>query len=265
MRTRVFTTQFAKMSCGFRLYHFTNELHELHNYGIRGKVLSWIQAFLGNRSQRVVIDGEESDSIPVNSGVPQGSVLGPILFLAYINDLPDGISSQVCLFADDTALYLTIKGEENSSALQKDLDLLSVWEKKWDMQFNPSKCQVVQVTGFKSPIKSEYILHGQVLETVTCARYLGVDTRSNISWTSHIDPVVGNANRSLGYIRRNIKSKNQEVRESAYNTLVRPQLEYASAVWDPHTKDHISKIEMVQRRAARWTTSNFDRRASFCN
>ena len=88
--------------------------------------------------------------------VPQGSVLGPILFLAYINDLPDGISSQVCLFADDTALYLTIEGEEDSSALQKDLNSLSGWEKKWDMQFNPSKCQVVQVTGSKRPIKSEY-------------------------------------------------------------------------------------------------------------
>ena len=82
-------------------------LRKLHQYGIRGKVLSWIQTFLGNRSQWVVIDGEESDSIPVNSGIPQGSVLGPILFLAYMNDLPDEISSQVRLFADDTTLYLT--------------------------------------------------------------------------------------------------------------------------------------------------------------
>lgn len=237
-------------------------LWKLHQYGIRGKVLSWIRAFLGNRSQRVVIDGEESDSIPVNSGVPQGSVLGPILFLAYINDLPDGISSQVRLFADDTALYLTIKSDEDSLALQNDLNALSVWESKWDMQFNPSKCQVVQVTGSKKPLKSEYILHGQVLETVTCARYLGVDISSNIKWNSHIDRVVGNANRSLGYIRRNIKCKNRDVRESAYNTIVRPQLEYASAVWDPHTKEHISKIEMVQRRAARWTVGNFDNRAS---
>ena len=224
----------------------------------------WIQAFLGNRSQQVVIDGEESDSIPVNSGVPQGSVLGPILFLAYINDLPGGISSQVRLFADDTALYLTIKGEEDSSALQKDLDTLSVWESKWDMQFNPSECQVVQVTGSKSkkPINSEYILHGQVLETVTCARYLGVDVSSTLSWNSHIDRVVNNANRTLGYIRRNIKCQNTDVRESAYNTLVRPQLEYASAVWDPHTKERISKIEMVQRRAARSTLRNFDHQAS---
>ena len=85
-------------------------LWKLHQYGIRGNALTWIQVFLGNRSQQVVIDGEESDSIPVNSGVPQGSVLGPILFLAYINDLPGGISSQVRLFSDDTALYLTIQG-----------------------------------------------------------------------------------------------------------------------------------------------------------
>ena len=208
--------------------------------------------------------GEESDSIPVNSGVPQGSVLVPILLLAYINDLPEEICSQVRLFADDTALYLTIKGEEDSTALQKDLDTLSVWESKWDMQFNPSKCQVIQVTGAKSPYKSEYryILRGQVLETVTCARYIGVDISSNLSWSSYIGCVAGNANRSLGYIRRNIKSKGKDVRESAYNTIVRSQLEYASAVWDPHTKEHISKIEMVQRRAACWTFGNFDNRAS---
>ena len=120
---------------------------------------------------------------------------------------------------------LTIKGEEDSSALQKDLDTLSVWESKWDMQFNPSKCQVVQVTGSKSPYKSEYILHGQVLETVTCARYLGVDISSNISWSSHIGRVVGNANRSIGYIHRNIKIKSKDVRKSAYYTIVRLQLE----------------------------------------
>ena len=133
-QTDVILLDFSK---AFDKVNHSKLLWKLHNYGIRGKVLSWIQAFLGDRSQRVVIDGEESDSIPVNSGVPQGSVFGPILFLTYINDLPDGISSQVRLFADDTALYLTIKGEEDSSALQKDLDLLSVWEKKWDMQFNP--------------------------------------------------------------------------------------------------------------------------------
>ena len=124
-------------------------------------MLSWIRAFLGSRSQRVVIDGEESESIPVTSGVPQGSVLGPILFLVYINDLPDEVRSQVRLFADDTTLYLTLESEDDSSTLQSDLDILSAWESRWDMEFNPSKCQVVHVTGskLKKPIKTDYLLH----------------------------------------------------------------------------------------------------------
>ena len=130
-------------------------LWKLHQYGIRGHVLDWVRAFLWSRSQRVVIDGEESGSIPVTSGVPQGSVLGPILFLIYINDLSNEVCSQVWLFADDTALYLTSKSEDDSSTLQNDLNILSAWETRWDMGFNPSKCQVVHVTGSKKPVKKE--------------------------------------------------------------------------------------------------------------
>ena len=121
-------------------------LWKLHQYGIRGNALSWIRAFLGNRSQTVVLEGEESESVPVTSGVPQGSVLGPIMFLVYINDLPEELSSQVRLFADDTAVFLTVGGSEEEKVLQKDLDRLSVWESQWDMEFNTSKCQVVRVT-----------------------------------------------------------------------------------------------------------------------
>ena len=209
-----------------------------------------------------MIVGEESESIPVTSGVPQGSVLGPILFLIYINDQPDEVYSQVRLFADDTALYLTMESEDSSSTLQSDLDILSMWETRWDMEFNPSKCQVVHVAGSKRPVKRDYILHGQVLESVTCAKYLGVDISGSLTWNSHIDRITGSANRTHGFVRPNIKTKMSKVRETAYNTLVRPQLEYASVVWDPHNKKRISQIEQVQRRAARWTVSNFDRKAS---
>ena len=93
---------------------------------------------MGNRTQSVVLDGEESDSVPVTSGVPQGSVLGPILFLIYINDLPDLITSKVRLFADDTAVYLTVESPSDGQVLQKDLDTLSGWESRWDMEFNPT-------------------------------------------------------------------------------------------------------------------------------
>ena len=117
-----------------------------HHYGIRGDTLKWIKDFLDNRKQAVVINGINSEKIPVSSGVPQGSVLGPILFLAYINDLPEQVKSRVRLFADDTALYLAISSTTESEVLQTDLAILEQWEKMWDMQFNPSKCQVLQIT-----------------------------------------------------------------------------------------------------------------------
>ena len=94
------------------------------------------------------------------------------------------------------------------------------WETRWDMEFNPSKCQVVHVTGSRKTVKTDYVLHGQVMESVPCARYLGVDISSGLTWNSHIDRVTANANRTLGFIRRNIKAKMPKVREAAYNTLL---------------------------------------------
>ena len=238
-------------------------LYKLHDYGIRGPILSWIRAFLGGRTQTVVLEGESSDTIPVTSGVPQGSVLGPILFLVYINDLPESITSQVRLFADDTAVYLTITDKDtDGTTLQSDLDKLQEWSRKWDMSFNPSKCQVIQATKARVPIPTSYSLHGQTLKTVSSARYLGVDIASSLSWNTHVDRVASTANRTLGFLKRNIKSKSPYIRKCTYQTLVRPQLEYASSVWDPHTRSNIDKLEMVQRRAARWTLGDYSRYSS---
>ena len=145
-------------------------------------------------------------TVTVTSGVPQGSVLGPVLFL--INDLPENIESQVRLFAYDTALYLAREGADDSSVLQQDFDRLSRWEIDWDMEFNPSKCQVVQVTGSRNPISASlYRLHGEILETVSCAKYLGVDITSNLSWSSHVDTITNSANKTLGFIKRNVRQK----------------------------------------------------------
>ena len=114
-------------------------LLKLHFYGIRGNTQNWIKDLLDNRNQSVLLNGSTSDSIPVSSGFLQGSVLGPILFLAYINDLPDQVRSRVRLFADDTAMYLALDRQDKSEILQKDLESLAKWEKLWDMSFNPSK------------------------------------------------------------------------------------------------------------------------------
>ena len=155
-------------------------LWKLHQYGIRGNALSWIRAFLGDRSQTVVLEGEESGSVPVTSGV----------------------------FADDTAVYLTVGGSDDGTVLQNYLDRLSMLESQWDMEFNPSKCQVVRVTTARKAINTVYRLHGQVLDVVSSAKYLGVDISGGLSWNSNIDRITGNANRTLGYIKRNIKTKN---------------------------------------------------------
>jgi len=240
-------------------------LLKLYNYGVRGQSLRWIKSFLDNRSQSVVLNGTSSSAIPVSSGVPQGSVLGPLLFLAYINDLPQNIQSTVRLFADDTAIYATIRSATDSVTLQNDLKRLEKWELEWDMEFNPSKCQVIHATKRKHPIPTQYFLHGIKIESVTSAKYLGVDIASNLSWDDHINRSTKKANQTLGFLRRNIKVKSQPVKSLAYQTLVRPQLEYGSEVWSPHNHNQIYQIESVQRRAARWITSNYETTASVTN
>ena len=118
-------------------------LHKLEHHGIRGNINRWIASFLCNRTQAVVVDGESSTHIDVESGIPQGSVLGSSLFLLYINDMPERIKSTVRIFADDTIAYLIISSDKDSSDLQNDLDKLALWETKWKMSFPPDKCNVL--------------------------------------------------------------------------------------------------------------------------
>ena len=190
----------------------------------------------------MILERDCSEEVPVTSGVPRGSVLGPILFLIYINDLPDKFKPQVRLFADDRAAYLAITKLVDSKQSQADLDILQVWEITWDMQFNPSKCQVIHITRSRSPLPTKYTLHGETLEEVASARYLGVDIANDLSWKTHISRITNTANKSLGFLRRNLRTQNSSIRENAYKDIVRPQLEYPAPVWDPHTKDDIHKV-----------------------
>ena len=179
-------------------------LYKMDYYGVRGTTLSWIQAFLSNRKQEVVLEGSHSDRADVLSGVPQGTVLGPLLFLAYINDLPDSLKcSDARLFADDSLLYLTVNGAKENEQLQEDLSALEEWERVWQMSFNPSKCSVIRITPGKKKSKkvfqSTYKLHNQVLEVTDASKYLGVKVTDDLTWSSHITEVAGKANRTLGF------------------------------------------------------------------
>ena len=195
-------------------------LHKLHHYGIRGKTNRWIKSFLSERTQSVVVDGESSPSVDVQSGVPQGSVIGPCLFLFYINDMPLGIESTVRLFADDTIAYLTITSKADHNTLQQDLDKLAQWEVTWKMVFHPDKCQVLTISRKNVTSYYQYTLHGHVLEHVTSAKYLGINITSDLRWGEHIAKVCNKANRTIGFLRRNLNISSTEVKENAYKTLV---------------------------------------------
>ncbi|KAL8609731.1 hypothetical protein ACOMHN_042770 [Nucella lapillus] len=238
-------------------------LRKLHHYGVRNNTLGWIQSFLSGRIQQVVLEGEHSSPSPVLSGVPQGTVLGPLLFLTYINDLPDVVKdSNTRLFADDALLYRNVCSAKEQSLLQADLDRLAEWENTWQMSFNAGKCNTLHVSpGRDLSFRSAYTLHEQTLEAVSSAKYLGVSMAKDLTWTKHVEMVAAKGNRTVGFLRRNLKDCTTEVRKATYTTMVRPTLEYASTVWDPHTRQDIDLLEKVQKRAARFACNCYFERA----
>ena len=231
-------------------------LHKLDHYGIRGSTLKWISSFLHGRSQRVVCNGCTSSSVSVTSGVPQGTVLGPLLFLIYINDLPKCVSSHCALFADDCLLYRKINNKEDHQILQHDLHNLELWANKWLMSFNVSKCEVLRIS-LRNALEFSYILYNFPLHIVSEARYLGVIIDSKLNFNKHTDVICKKANSALSFLRRNLLSCNSKIKSDAYLMYVRPILEYAICSWSPHSRRNIDKLEAVQRRAARFVLGNY--------
>jgi hypothetical protein len=228
-------------------------------YGIRGNLLTWTSDFLSKRTQQGLIDGQASSTAQVTSGVPQGSVLGPLLFLIFINDMPEcATRSTTRLFADDSVLYKRISSPADSKLLQDDLDSLARWETRWMMQFNASKCQLLRITKNRKPIQASYSIHNHELELVDSAKYLGVHIDSKLNFNKHVDTIVKKANSTRAFLSRNISHCGRKIKSTSYKTFVRPIVEFASSSWDPHTQRNTKKIEQVQRSCARFVTGNYD-------
>ena len=237
-------------------------LHKLQSYGIRGKLHSWIASFLCNRLMKVVVDGESSSETKVMSGVPQGTVLGPLLFLVHINDLPDHVTSSVRLFADDCLLYRQIKTEKDQLELQKDLSNLENWANTWGMKFNAKKCYILTISD-KGKSKF-YQLNSYILKSVENNPYLGILFDNNLKWSTHIDNVSKKASSSLGFVMRNLRKCPQECKKTAYIALVRSTLEYGAVIWDPPLEKDIYKLEKINRKAARFITGDFRSKTPGC-
>jgi hypothetical protein len=229
-------------------------LSKLKQYGISGNLLKWFTSYLTNRYQRVTLDGHSSDWLPVLSGVPQGSILGPLLFLLYINDLPDVVkNSNVKLFADDTKFYSVVSDNSTCSKIQDDFSSLHEWSVRWRLLFNAKKCKVLSISRSKNPVIYNYTLNNISLERVYEFVDLGIVVDSSLCWNKQVDKIISTANKMLGLIKRSVGFKApKHVKKQLYISLVRSQLEYCTSAWSGTTKHNVTNIERVQRTATRY-------------
>ena len=216
-------------------------LHKLKDlYGVDGTLLKLLQNYLSGRSQRVVIGNSTSDPLPVLLGVPQGSILGPILFVLFINDLPDGLSpgTNLALYADDTKISRQIHADEDHLALQQDIDHLNNWAITNKMKFHPNKCKVLSVQqsppflqGILPFIQHIYSLGVSLLDHVEGEKDLGVDMTPKMSWSVQQDRIFSKACQQLGMVKRNAYfATDSKRRRVLYTSLVRSQFEHCSVI-----------------------------------
>ena len=192
---------------------------------------------------------------------PPGHSSGPLLFFIYINDLPDCVTEGIVvrLFTDDCLVYQVIHSHDDQVILDKDVASLQKWSEKWGMSFNPRKCNILQVkVNSGDPSSHFHQLCGEALQNVLDAKYLGILISSDLSWNKHISDVAKRANYTLGLIRRNLRLCPRDSKTTAYFLLVRSTTDYCSAIWDPYLEKDKTKLERVNRRAARVVCNKTD-------
>ena len=222
---------------------------KMESLGIKGDILFWIKSFLRGRTQSVNVDGAYSSWKKVISGIPQGSVIGPILFVIFINDMPDAVKHNFCkLFADDCKLYGKVLPAE-VNMVQTYLTLLEEWSRVWQLPFNAKKCKAMHF-GNKNP-NHTYTLNGQQLDSITSEKDLGVMVDNELKFHVHTAAVTKKANQMLGVIKRTYKTRDAITISTLYKSMVRPHLEYGNAIWGPCYMGDLKKVESVQRRATK--------------
>jgi hypothetical protein len=242
-------------------------LNKLKAAGITGRLLAWLKNYLQDRQQRVGLNGQFSEWGKIKAGVPQGSVLGPLLFLIFINDLTYIASKcKIRLFADDTCLFIEVDNPtEAANNLNQELALIEQWAKKWLVTFSPPKTKEMVIT--KKTAKRNHpplILNNQEIETVTSHKHLGITLQSDLSWGEHVNQITTKANRLLNYLTPLKMKLDRKTLETAYFSFIRPILEYGDVIWDinkenDHTLDPIEKTNLNAARLVSGATARCNR------
>jgi len=225
-------------------------LSKLRGYGIQGNLLSWIEAFLTRRKQRVVLNGYCSTWAEVVTGVPQGSVRGALLFNIYVNDIPDVVNSPILLFTDDIKIFRCIKTHQDYIQLQSDLNRLSEWSSMWKLKFNISKCNVLHLRFSHQ----QYIYYLSVLPFNQYYQW-GILVSQLIMILNFMNIVTNKANCLLGLIKRSFACLDSDMLVRLYKSMVRPILEYANVIWGPYYLMNQRKVEAIQCRATKLITN----------
>ena len=225
---------------------------KIKNIGrVGGQLLKWMKDYLSEREMRTVVRNSTSSWLKVTSGVPQGSVLGPVMFGIYVNDLPEGIESHINLFADDAKLMRKVENINDCRRLQEDLDRISGWSRTWQMEFNLNKCKVMEFGKSKWRVHGNYKMENFNLERSTAEVDLGVTITEGLTPDKHINRITGEVTNLLRRIRVAFSYLDADMMKKLITSMIRPRLEYAATVWSPHTKKNIRKLERVQRAATK--------------
>ena len=225
-------------------------LSKLHSIGFSGNTLHWLSDFLSNRTQRVKINTTESEFSEVRSGVPQGSVIGPILFSIFVNDIFENMNASFgSLFADDAKIFTKVNTGEDGKKLQDQLDKADLWATSEQMEFNGEKCAVMHC-GKKNP-RCGYTLGGYKLKEVKHQKDLGITFSENMGCTEYLNIKIPKDYKTLGIINRTFSFKSIYIMKNLYIGLVRPHLDFCAQVWSPFLRKDIDRAERIQRRATK--------------
>ena len=252
-------TIYTDYSSAFQSVNHTLLKHKLeHSYNLKGPALQWFTSYLSGRRQRVILNGKTSDWKSVTSGVPEGSLLAPLLFSIFINELPSNIKSCCLMYADDVKIFRKITSPADGLLLQRDINQLTEWSVRWGLTLNPAKCKSFTMTLRRAPVQTKYFIDSVELERVSEIRDLGVTVDAKLTFAPHVSNIVSRANRALGLLTRSFQAGigtpkyNRSAILAVYFANVRAVLEYCSVVWAGAANSHTVRVDRVQHKFLIW-------------